>query len=169
MLLVVTRGASSLLYPFEDSNSAVFTFQPHVCSAAPDNTFCTACLGKPLDHKSSAVTGANLATLLLNLKTKVPKFSGRSEYTDAPSPVGACETDIDSACARYASMGGGRGWFNDTSRGGPAGTMWRCSWSPLRVRTGFRVHQHRINGSLSPLAPRWFESTKQVVRAPATL
>ena len=131
MLLVVTRGASSLLYPFEDSNSTVFTFQPHVCSAASDNTFgsCrflnlfTACLGQPLDHKSSAVTGANLATLLLNLKTKVPKFAGRSEYTDAPSPVGACEINIDGACARYTSMGGGRGWCNDTSRGGPAGTM----------------------------------------------
>ena len=35
--------------------------------------------------------------------------------------------------------------------------------------TGFRVHQHRINESASPLAPRWFESTKRAVRAPAKL
>ena len=35
--------------------------------------------------------------------------------------------------------------------------------------TGFRVHQHRINESAPPPAPRWFESTKRVVRAPAKL
>ena len=35
--------------------------------------------------------------------------------------------------------------------------------------TGFRVHQHRIHESAPPLAPRWVESTKRVVRAPAKL
>ena len=35
--------------------------------------------------------------------------------------------------------------------------------------TGFCVHQHRINESAPPPAPRWFESTKRVVRAPAKL
>ena len=46
--------------------------------------------------------------------------------------------------------------------------MWRCSCSPSRVLR-FRAHQHRINESAPPLAPRWFESTKRVVRAPAKL
>ena len=46
--------------------------------------------------------------------------------------------------------------------------MWRCSCSPSRV-LGFRAHQHRINERAPPLAPRWFESTKRGVRAPAKL
>ena len=47
-------------------------------------------------------------------------------------------------------------------------SSWRCSCSPSRV-LGFRAHQHRSNESAPPLAPRWFESTKRVVRAPAKL
>ena len=46
--------------------------------------------------------------------------------------------------------------------------LWRCWCSPSRV-LWFRARQHRSNESAPPLAPRWVESPKRGVRAPAKL
>ena len=46
--------------------------------------------------------------------------------------------------------------------------MWRCSCPPSRV-LGFACTKTELYESAPPLAPRWVESTKRVVRAPAKL
>ena len=46
--------------------------------------------------------------------------------------------------------------------------MWRCSCPPSRV-LGFARTNTEFYESAPPLAPRWVESTKRVVRAPAKL